>query len=64
MCPARKSRKIVESYIGEKNNVFVARKSDTVSYENKYRALEEKLIQLEPDDWPKFQKHLKKTTLG
>ena len=32
---------------------------DTTNQDNKYRTLVEKLIQLEANDWPKFQKHLK-----
>ena len=32
-----------------------------MNQENEYRALVEKRIQLEPNDWPKFQDHLKNT---
>ena len=31
----------------------------TINQENKYSALKEKLIQLEPNDWPIFQEQLK-----
>ena len=38
----------------------IARRTDTTNEDNKYRTLVEKLIQLEANDWPKFQGHLKK----
>ena len=54
------TRKIVGTYMGENSFASVARRADTTNQNNKYRALMEKLIQLEADNWPKFQKHLKK----
>ena len=58
------AKKIVGTYMGENSYASDARRADTINQENKYRALVEKLIQLEPNDWPKFQEHLKKTTFG
>ena len=58
------ARKIVGSYMGENSNTSVAQRADTTNQDNKYRTLMEKLIQLEANDWPKFQEHLKKTTLN
>ena len=49
---------------GRKQLHLCCTKVDTTNNDNKYRALVEKLIQLETTDWPKFQEHLKKTTLG
>ena len=49
--------------MGENTNASVARKEDPINQDNKYRALVDKLIQLEPNDWPKFQVHLKKLHL-
>ena len=56
------ARKIFGPCIGENNYASVSRKSDTINQENKYRALVEKLIQLEPNDWPNFRSHLKNYT--
>ena len=54
------ARRIVGSYMGESSFVSVARRADRTNEDNKYRTLEEKLIQLEANDWPKFQEPLKK----
>ena len=54
------ARKIVGSYMGENSYASVARRPERTKEDNKYRTLAEKLIQLEADDWPKFQEHLKK----
>ena len=53
-------RKIVGTYMGENSYPSVAPRVDTTNEDNKYRTLVEKLIQLEANDWPKFQEHLKK----
>ena len=53
------ARKIVRIYVRENSFACVARRADTTN-EDKYRVLVEKLIQLETNDWPKFQEHLKK----
>ena len=53
-------RKIVGSCMGENSYASVARRADRTNEDNKYRTLEEKLIQLEASGWPKFQKHQKK----
>ena len=50
--------------MGENSYASVARRANTTNDDNKYRTLVEKLIQLETNDWPKFQEHLKKTTFG
>ena len=42
----------------------VAWRADTANEDNKYRTLVEKLIQLEANDWPKFQEQLKKLQLA
>ena len=52
------TRKLAGTYIGE--NSSVAQRANTINQNNKYRTLVEKLIQLEVNDWPKFQEHLKK----
>ena len=54
-------RKIIGTYMGENSYAFVARRTDTTNQDNKYRTLVEKLIQLEANDRPKFQEHLKNT---
>ena len=46
--------------MGETSYASVAQRIDRTNEDNKYRTLVEKLIQLEANDWPKFQKHLKK----
>ena len=51
------AKKIVGPYMGENSYVSVAQRADTTNQDNKYRALVEKLIQLEMS---KFQEHLKK----
>ena len=38
----------------------MAQKVNPINQNNKYKALVKKQIQLEPNDWPKFQKHLQK----
>ena len=58
------ARRIVGSYMGESSYASVARRADRTNDDNKYKTLVEKLIQLEANDWSKFQEHLKKTTLG
>ena len=60
MCSSWKQEKLLGTYMGENNNAFVARRADTTNQDNKYRILVEKWIQLEANDWPKFQEHLKK----
>ena len=58
-------RKIVGTYVGENSSYdSVARRADTTNQVNKYETLVEKLIQLEVNDWPKFQEHLKKLHLA
>ena len=54
------ARKIVGTYMSENSSVSVAQRVDTISQDNRYRAFVEKLIRLEPNDWPKFQEQLKK----
>ena len=54
------ARKIVGNYMEENSYASVAWGEDTPNQDNKYRALMEKLIQLELNNWPKFQEHLKK----
>ena len=49
--------------MGENTYASVASRVDTINQENKYRAPREKLIQLEGNDWPKFEEHLKKLHL-
>ena len=58
--PFLETSKIVGTYMGENSYASVARRVDTISQEDKYRALDEKLIHLELNDLPKFQEHLKK----
>ena len=53
------ARKIVGTYMGENSYVSVAQRVDTTNQDNKYRTLMEKLIQLEANNWPNFQEHLK-----
>ena len=53
------ARWIVGSYMGESSYTFDAQRVDRTNEDNKYRTLVEKLIQLEANDWPKFQEHLK-----
>ena len=45
---------------GTKKHASVAWRVDPINQDNKYRALVEKLIPLELNDWPKFQECLKK----
>ena len=54
------ARKIVVTYMGESNYASVVRRGDITNQDNNYRTLENKLIQLETNDWPKSQEHLKK----
>ena len=56
----KKARKIVRTYMGDNSCASVARRADTTNQDTKYRTLVEKLIQLEANDWLKFQEHLKK----
>ena len=53
------ARRIVGTYMGENSHASVARRADTIHQDNKYKALTKKLIQLEPNDKPKFQEQLK-----
>ena len=46
--------------MGESNYASVARRANTTNQDYKYRIHEEKLIQLEANDWPKFQEQMKK----
>ena len=43
----------------ENTYASVAQRVETINQENKYKALVEKLILLEPHDRPKFKEHLK-----
>ena len=52
-------RKIVGSYLGENTYTSIAQSVNPINQDNKYRALAEKLIQLELNEWPKFQSQLK-----
>ena len=53
------ARKIEGTYMGENSYASVARRADTINQDNRYRALGEKLIQVEPNDWSIFQEQLK-----
>ena len=53
------AKKIVGSDIEANTYVPVARRAGLIYQDNKYRALVEKSIQLEPNDWTKFPEHLK-----
>ena len=55
-------RTIEVTYLEEISYVSVARRVGAINQVNKYRALKEKLIQVELNDWPKFQEHLKNYT--
>ena len=46
--------------MGENTDAFVSRRADPINQDSKYRTLIETLIQLELNDWPKFQNNLKK----
>ena len=48
------ARKIVKSFMRESSYTSVARRADTTN-QDKYRFFVEKLIRLEPNDWPEFQ---------
>ena len=61
--PFLEARRIVGSYMGG-SYASITRRVDRTNEDNKYRTLVEKLIHLEANDWPKFQEHLKKITLG
>ena len=54
------ARRIVRRYMGESSYASVARRADRTNDDTKYRTLVEKLLELEANDWPKFQEHLKK----
>ena len=58
------ARKVVGTYMGENSYASVTWRADTINQDNRYRALMEKLIQLEPNDWPKFQEQLNKPALS
>ena len=49
------AREIVGTYMEENSYASVAWRADTTNQNNKYRTLVEKLIQLEANNWPKFQ---------
>ena len=53
------ARRILGRYMRESSYTSVAWRADRTN-DNKYKTLVEKLIQLEADDWSKFQGHLKK----
>ena len=46
--------------MGKSSYASVVRWAVTIYQDNWYRALVEKSIQLEPNDWPKFQEQPKK----
>ena len=48
------ARKIVGTYMHKNSYASVAQRANTINQDNKYRALMEKLIQLEQNDRPKF----------
>ena len=54
------ARKFVGSYMGEKGYASVARRADRNYEDNKYWTLVEKSIQLEANEWLKFQDYLEK----
>ena len=58
-CVFLATRKIIGSNMGENSYASVARRVDKTNQDNKYRTLVEKLIQLEANEWPKFQEHQK-----
>ena len=45
--------------MGENSYWSVARMADRINQDNRYRVLVEKLMQLEPNDWLKFQEQEK-----
>ena len=51
--------KVVGAYMGKNNYASVAQRSDIINQDNRCRALMNKLIQLEPNNGPKFQEQLK-----
>ena len=53
------ARKIVGIYMGRNSYASVAQRVDTINQHNRYRGLVEKLIQLEPNNPPKFLEQLK-----
>ena len=55
----QKARKTLGSFMGE-NMLLLHGEWIQINQENEYRALVERRIQLEQNDWPKFQDHLKK----
>ena len=57
-----KQGKLKLNYLREKSYASLVRRADTTNEDNKYRTLQEKLIQLEVNDWSKFQEHQKKYT--
>ena len=58
------ARKIVGTYIGENVYASVAWRVNTTNQDNKFRSFVDELIQLEANDWPKFQEHLKRLHLA
>ena len=57
-------RKIVGTYMRENSYASVAQREDITNQDNKYRTLEEKLIQLEANDSARFQEHPRKLHLA
>ena len=57
------AKKIWGSYMGKRIYTSVARRADTPK-DKKDTTPEEKLIQFETNDWPKFQEHLNKISLS
>ena len=45
--------------MGETSYASVTQRAETSNLDNKYRALINKLIDLDPSEWPKFQAELK-----
>ena len=58
------AREIVGTYMDENSYNSIACRANTINQDNKYRALEAKLIQLELKDWLKFQEQLKNLHLA
>ena len=48
------ARKIEGSYMGETSYASVTRRAETSNQDNEYKALINKLINLDPSEWPKF----------
>ena len=50
--------------MGKNSHTSVAQRADAINQDNRYRALMEKLIWLEPNDWLKFLEQLKNLYLA